>query len=106
MSKHVRQNSANARVVCQFSTPASVSQMRTDALAQRDFIRLAGHPAMGFVSPAWQLPIPSTELESFRFVMRFRALESCKDPEQVQRLATWSWDCVRLGSMLGEGRNG
>ena len=66
-------------------------------LAQIEFAELTGEPACGFLPPAWQLPIPSTKLRSFQFVMRFRALESCQTAAKVRSLATWSWDWGRLG---------
>ena len=70
---------------------------------QTAFIALTGQPACGLVPPAWQLPIPSTELDCVRFVMRFQSLESCIDPTQVFRLATWSWDWGRLGFLAPGG---
>ena len=65
--------------------------------ARAEFAELTGEQAHGLVPPAWQLPIRSTELASFRFVMRFRSLECCQDPHRVRSLVTWSWDWGRLG---------
>lgn len=64
---------------------------------QAAFTQLTDLPASGFVPPAWQLPIQSTELKSFRFVVRYGTIESCQDPRRMRRLATWSWDWGRLG---------
>ncbi len=36
-------------------------------------------------------------LTPLRFVMRFRRLECCRDPQRVLPLVTWSWDWGRLG---------
>ena len=65
--------------------------------AQAEFTELTKKPAEGFLPPAWQLPIRSTELSSFRFVMRYRSLECCHDPNRARSLATWSWDWGRFG---------
>ena len=65
--------------------------------AQTEFTELTGEVAQGLLPPAWQLPIRSTELESLRFVMRFRGLECCHDPNRVLPLVTWSWDWGRWG---------
>ena len=64
---------------------------------QAAFTELTNQPALGFVPPAWQLPMKSMELASLQFVMRFGAIESCQNPGRVRRLATWSWDWGRLG---------
>ncbi len=71
--------------------------------AQSAFVALTGQSARGFLPPAWQLPIRSTQLDSVRFVMRFHSLESCTDPHFAQRLATWSWDWGRLGCLAPGG---
>ena len=79
---------------------------RIDA-GQAVFTELTNQPALGFVPPAWQLPIRSVDLTSLQFVMRFGAIESCQNPGRVLRLATWSWDWGRLrwlsrgGALLG-----
>jgi hypothetical protein len=70
--------------------------------AQADFRELTGSNAEGFVPPAWQLPIRASRLLPFKFVLRFRCLESCRDHCGVQPLATSSWDWGRLG-WLGYG---
>ena len=64
---------------------------------QAAFTELTNQPALGFVPPAWQLPICSTDLASLRFVVRYGTIESCHKPGRVLRLATWSWDWGRLG---------
>ena len=64
---------------------------------QAAFTELTNQPAMGFVPPAWQLPIRSTDLASLRFVVRYGAIESCQAPGRKHRLATWSWDWGCLG---------
>ena len=64
---------------------------------QAAFTELTNQPALGFVPPAWQLPICSMDLASLRFVVRYETIESCQKPGQVRRLATWSWDWGRLG---------
>jgi predicted deacetylase len=71
--------------------------------AQTAFIELTGQPAWGLVPPVWQLPIPSTELDCVRFVMRFQSLESCHDPSHIYRLSTWSWDWGRFGFLAAMG---
>ena len=75
---------------------AAIIHQRIEA-AQAEFTELTGEVAQGLLPPAWQLPIRSTELESLRFVMRFRRLECCRDPQRVLPLVTWSWDWGRLG---------
>ena len=69
---------------------------RIDA-GQAAFTELTKQPAFGFVPPAWQLPIRSVEITSLQFVVRYRAIESCRSPDRVLPLATWSWDWGRLG---------
>ena len=69
---------------------------RIDA-GQAAFTELTNHAASGFVPPAWQLPIRSVDLQSLRFVVRYRAIECCQCPYRVVPLATWSWDWGRLG---------
>jgi len=75
---------------------------------QAAFTELTNQPALGFVPPAWQLPIGSMDLVSLRFVVRFGTIESCQKPACVRRLATWSWDWGRLrwlsrgGEILGQ----
>ena len=64
---------------------------------QAVFTDLTNQPASGFVPPAWQMPIRSTDLSLLRFVVRYGAIESCQDERRVRRLATWSWDWGRLG---------
>ena len=75
---------------------AAIIRQRIEA-AQAEFTELTGEAAQGLLPPAWQLPIRATELESLRFVMRFRWLECCRDPQRVLPLVTWSWDWGRLG---------
>lgn len=70
--------------------------------AQVDFRELTGQDADGFLPPAWQLPIPATELSSLKFVMRFGRLESCCESGLFLPLATSSWDWGRIG-WLGYG---
>lgn len=70
--------------------------------AQSDFRELTGRIAVGFLPPAWQLPIRACRLRSLGFVMRFSCLESCRDPGGIQPLSTSSWDWGRLG-WLGYG---
>ena len=65
--------------------------------AQIEFTELTGEQAQGLLPPAWQLPIRSTDLASLRFVMRFRGIECCRNPNRVRSLVTWSWDWGRLG---------
>ncbi len=64
---------------------------------QAEFSELTNQPAEGFVPPAWQLPIRSTDLSSLGFVVRYTVIESCQEPYRAYRLATWSWDWGRLG---------
>jgi len=70
--------------------------------AQADFRELTGSDADGFLPPAWQLPIPATQLSSLKFVMRFCRLESCQKKDTFFPLATSSWDWGRIG-WLGHG---
>ncbi|MBM4074375.1 MAG: hypothetical protein FJ267_01870 [Planctomycetes bacterium] len=73
-------------------------------MAQNDFRDFFGYCAEGLVPPAWQLPTPSFGLRQFRYVMRFRVIEDCRDVNQRQRIATWSWDWgrVRWPAFTGE----
>ncbi len=66
---------------------------------QMEFAELTGKPAEGLLPPAWQLPLRSTELETLRFVMRFRSLECCCDPGRNRPLVTWSWDWGSVGCL-------
>jgi predicted deacetylase len=70
--------------------------------ARADFRELTGDSAVGFLPPAWQLPMHSHRLPALEFVMRFGRLESCLHPERTRPLATSSWDWGRLG-WLGYG---
>ena len=75
---------------------------------QAMFTELTEQPALGFVPPAWQLPILSADLATMQFVIRFGAIESCQNPTRIRRLATWSWDWGNLkwlsrgGEILGK----
>jgi hypothetical protein len=66
--------------------------------SQTDLQRKLGVHVTGLVPPAWQLPVPSHELQHLTHVMRWNRLESLSGNKPVYPLATWSfdWGCIPI----------
>ena len=66
-------------------------------LGQRAFTDAFGEPARGFLAPAWQrghVKLSDAKGAGLQYVLGFFSVETAG---QKLPLATWTWDCGRLG---------
>lgn len=83
-------------------------------VSQQNIQTVTGSRPVGLVAPCWNLPVNAESLTGIDYVMGYNRLQPCfqdadsvsgarreklAEPRKVVRLATWSYDWGRLGSV-------